>query len=68
MNVSLMFVFSGDFSFETGLLSPIRKDTKLLTIAFFLVLTPPYCSHLLGTLRSDDGDGYWNATKAISLD
>ena len=34
-------------------LSPIRKDAKLLTIAVFLILTPPYCSHLISPLMFD---------------
>ena len=39
-------------------LSPIRKDAKLPTIAFSIILTPPYCSHLIYPMMFDTIIGF----------
>ena len=35
MNVSLMFIFSGNFKFETGLLQPSQKKLKTMLMQNF---------------------------------
>ena len=64
---SCLFLFCLVFVFETIVQSFCLRITWEKPPLFPQLYTFTVPGKLLGTLRSDDGDGNWNATKAIGF-